>query len=39
MLEILYRRLSAVLHLILALCATVFIGKETVISIVTIIFF
>ncbi|OMD40319.1 hypothetical protein [Paenibacillus odorifer] len=38
MLEILYRRLSAVLLLILALCATVFIGKETVISIVTIIF-
>lgn len=37
MLENLYRRLSAVLLLILALCATVFIGKETVISIVTII--
>lgn len=38
MLEILYRRLSVVLLLILALCATVFIGEETVISIVTIIF-
>ncbi len=37
MLENLYRRLSAVLLLILALCTTVFIGKETVISIVTII--
>ncbi|AIQ24109.1 hypothetical protein NSQ90_15205 [Paenibacillus sp. FSL H7-0737] len=36
MLENLYRRLSAGLLLILALCATVFIGKETVISIVTI---
>ncbi|MFC3747610.1 hypothetical protein [Paenibacillus sp. GCM10012306] len=37
MLMNLYRRGSAVLLLILAFCATVFIGKETVISITTII--
>lgn len=37
MLQNLYRRLSAILFLILALCATVFIGKEKVIAIVTLV--
>ncbi|MFF2910229.1 hypothetical protein [Paenibacillus sp. NPDC057934] len=37
MLKNLYRRLSAILLLILAFCATVFIGQETVISVATII--
>ncbi|MFE4710310.1 hypothetical protein ACFRAM_05495 [Paenibacillus sp. NPDC056722] len=37
MLKNLYRRLTAILLLILAFCATVFIGQETVISIATII--